>query len=250
MKVIFFGTSQFAVKALERLMDSSHDVLAVVTQPDRPKGRALKLMPTPLKEAAIKHGIADIYQPEILDNDFCNTLKHYDADLFVVISYGHILKQCILNVPKYYSINIHASLLPKYRGASPINQSIIDGQTLTGVTAIKMNEKMDQGDILGKIETKIGLHEDALSLAERLADIGANLLIETMDAIEKNNVIPKPQDQSEATYVKKMKKEDGLIDWKKDAVSINNLIRGVVPWPGAYTSFSNKILKIWKTEFI
>ena len=250
MRIVFFGTAQFAVKTLERLVESSHDVVAVVTQPDRPKGRSLKLMAPAVKESALKHGLTDIYQPEILDNEFTNTLKQYNADVFIVIAYGHILKQDVLDIPKYYSINIHASLLPEYRGAAPINQAIIDGQTITGVTAIKMNEKMDQGDIVGIAKTEINLQDDAMSLAIRLSDIGADLLIESLDKIEKGEDDSTQQDESKATYVKKMRKEDGLIDWTKEAKQINNLVRGVVPWPGAYTLLSNKTLKIWKTEFI
>jgi methionyl-tRNA formyltransferase len=250
MKIVFFGTAKFAVKSLEELLGSAHEVVAVVTQPDRPKGRSLLMSSPPVKESAIKNGITDILQPEKLDDEFCDALKKYNADVFVVIAYGHILKKCVLDMPKYYSINIHGSLLPKYRGAGPINWAVIDGQIKTGVTAIKMNEKMDEGDIVLSKERAIGGAENSLELAIALSDLGAELLLQTLDVIEKGQDKLIKQDPQQATHARKLTKIDGLIDWGQNACSINNLIRGVVPWPGAYTFVSGKVLKIWKTEFV
>ena len=250
MKIVFFGTSKFAVSSLERLISSEHEVVAVVTQPDRPKGRSLKTMAPAVKECAKSNNIENILQPVILENEFYENLKSFDADLFVVIAYGHILKQNILDLPKHYCINIHASLLPKYRGAAPINWAIINSEKTTGVTAIKMNEQMDEGDIIGLSEIEISSNIDSLSLGIKLSAMGSDLLMDVINKIENNEDNLEKQDSSKAIHARKLKKEDGLIDWNKPALKIHDLIRGIVPWPGGYTFIDGKKLKICKTEVI
>lgn len=249
MNIVFFGTSKFAVPNLKKLIASNHKVLAVVTQPDRKKGRHLKLSISPIKETALKNNIR-LWQPELLDDNFINELKKLKADLFIVIAYGRILKKEVLEVPLIYSINLHASLLPKYRGAAPINWAIINGEAKTGVTIIKMNEKMDEGDIISSKEADILPEDNSFTLDEKLSEIGAKLLSETLGVIEKRKEKFIKQDSKKASYAKKLNKEDGLIDWKKSAFEIHNKVRGTLPWPGAHTIFNGKILKILETELL
>lgn len=249
MNIVFFGTSKFAVTCLERLLTSGHEVSLVVTRPDRQKGRSLKMSPPPVKEAVISKGIK-VIQPERPDQNLIGELKKVNADIFVVIAYGHILKKEILGLPKYFSINVHTSLLPKYRGAAPVNWAIINGEKKTGVSIIKMNEFMDAGDIIAKKEIGIGPMDDALSVDERLADVGKELLIEALKSIENGSVKFEKQDDKEATIARKLVKQDGLIDWQLSAPEIHNRVRGMVPWPGAYTFLNNKKLNIWKSDVL
>lgn len=251
MKIVFFGSSLFAVPSLKALLDSSHKVLAVSTQPDRAKGRNLKLSETPVKTLALSRGIKNIYQPEkISDKASIKYLKSLSADLFVVVAYGEILPKEILEVPKIYSINLHASLLPKYRGAAPINRAIINGETKTGFSIIKMNEKMDAGDILLKRSVEIEPDDTSLTLDRKLSELGGILILDAIRFIELDKVTFKKQDAKKVSFAPKLKKEDGLIDWKNPAAKIHNMVRGLVPWPCAYTFLDTKLLKVWKTEVL
>lgn len=248
MKIIFFGSSNFAVPSLERLLKSGHEILAVVTQPDRKKGRQLKVQATPVKKVATSKKIK-IYQPEdVKDASFQKSLKAHSADLFVVVAFGQILPKEVLETPKLYSINLHASLLPKYRGAAPINKVITDGAVKTGLTIIRMNEKMDAGDIMLQGKVVIEKEDTSESLEKKLSSLGSILLFDAVRFIEKDNVTLKRQDEKKASFAPSLKKEDGLIDWQKNALDIHNMIRGLVPWPCAFTFLDDKILKLWKSE--
>jgi len=249
MKVVFFGTSVFAVPMLEGIINSKHSVLAVVTQPDRKKGRLLNIAVPAVKEVALSKSLK-VLQPEELDDAFTSELSKLASDIFVVIAYGHILKKHVLKIPKRYSINVHASLLPKYRGAAPINWAVMNGESKTGVTIIKINERMDEGDVLSHIETKIKKDDTSSTLSERLSKLGKELLIKTLDLIEEGKEKFEKQDSEKATYAKKLTKQSGLIDWNKGALEIHNKVRGVVPWPGAYTFFDGKKINIWQTSVL
>ncbi len=250
MNIVFFGTSEFAMTVLRKLIDSEHKVLAVVTQPDRRRGRSLRFSSPPTKITAIKHDIP-VYQPDdVSSKESVAYLKKLNADLFVVVAFGQILKKEALDIPKFYCVNIHSSLLPKYRGAAPTNWAIMNGDTATGVTIIKMNEKMDEGDIILKKEIAIDKEDTNVTLSEKLADIGADALIETIESIGSGKARFAKQDGSAVTYAPKLKKEDGLINWNEPAVKIHNKVRGLLPWPGAYTHFKGKTLKILKTEVL
>jgi len=247
MKIIFFGTSSFAAPSLESLAKSDHELLLVLTRPDKPKGRSGKPSPPPVKETAIKYNIK-VLQPETLDKTICDKLKTLKPDLFVVIAYGHILSKELLRVPKIYSINVHASLLPKYRGAAPINRAIINGEMKTGITVIRMNERLDEGDMISSRKVKIDKNDSSLLLNEKLSKTGSALLLETLEDIGNGEACFKKQDSACATYAQKLTKEEGIIDWKDEVVKIHNKVRGLLPWPGAYTKFGSKTLKILKAE--
>ncbi|EYE89275.1 methionyl-tRNA formyltransferase [Fervidicella metallireducens AeB] len=247
MRIIFAGTPEFAVPTLEKILEK-HDVVAVLTQPDKPKGRGQKVQYSPVKELALKCNIP-VYQPSKLksDREVIDKLKDLNPDVIVVVAYGQILSKEVLDIPKYGCINVHASLLPKLRGAAPINWSIINGDTKTGITTMKMDVGLDTGDMLLKSEVEIGENETAGELHDRLMFLGAEVLIETLDRIEVNQVIPEKQDDSMSSYAPMLNKELGKINWNLDSKTINNLIRGVTPWPGAFTYYQNKMLKIWKS---
>jgi methionyl-tRNA formyltransferase len=247
MKIIFFGSSNFAVPILDELA-RGEEINLVVTQPDRQRGRSLKIAPTPVKSKAEELGIKIFQPPRINTKESVEFLKKFNADLFIVVSFGQILSKAILDLPKLHCINIHASLLPKYRGAAPINWAIANGEKETGVTAMKVNEKMDEGDILLKEVVSVSEEDDAITLSEKLSKKGAKLLLDTIRLIRDNEVKFIPQDHSKATYAPKLKKEDGLINWKKSADEINNKIKAFVPWPGCFTCLGNKTLKIWKAR--
>ncbi len=250
MKIVFFGSSEFAVPSLEALIKSPHKVLAVVTQPDRKSGRHLILTPTQIKTLADELNLP-IYQPENMQSpELITQLEKLKPNLFIVVAFGQILPETILKIPKLYAINLHASLLPRYRGAAPVNWVIIKGEKKTGVTVIKMNKYMDRGDIILQKEIKILDSDTTLSLDKKLAREGAKLLLETVNLIEQNKASFTPQREEESTYAPKLNKKDGLIDWRKTALEINNHIRGVVPWPGAFTYFKGKLLKIWEVEIL
>jgi len=245
MKIVFFGSSGFAMRILEELA-GKEDISLVVTQPDRQKGRDLKITPTPVKSKAESLGIKTFQPPRINTKESVEFLKKFNADLFVVVSFGQILSKAVLELPKLYCINIHASLLPKYRGAAPINWAIANGEKETGVTAMKMNEKMDEGDVILEEVVSVSEEDDAVTLSEKLSRKGAKLLLDTIRLIRDNEAEFTPQDHGKATYAPKLKKEDGLIDWKKSAGEINNKMRAFTPWPGCFTYLNNKILKICK----
>lgn len=252
MKIIFFGTSELALPGLKALLDTRYEVSAVVTQPDRKKGRHLVLTPPPVKVLALEKGLS-IHQPDDLaDSAIAETLKSYVADLFVVVSYGQILSREVLDIPGLFCINLHFSLLPAYRGAAPINWAIINGETKSGATVIKMNEHMDRGDIILQKKINIEKEDTAVELSDKLAKFGAEVLVQAIDLIESGKASFTPQDEALASYAPKLKKEDGLIDWALEAHKIHNRVRGLLSWPGTFTrcSIENKDyqLKLWKTE--
>jgi methionyl-tRNA formyltransferase len=246
MKIIFMGTPQFAVPCLKSLTESDSDVIAVVCQPDRPVGRKRKLSKPPTKEFAESMNIP-VLQPQKIKNneEFLNTLKEYSPDLICVAAYGKILPKSILDLPPRGCINVHASILPKYRGAAPINWAIINGETKTGVTTMLMDEGMDTGDILLTEETEINSSDTSQTLSVRLSEIGANLLIETIGELKRDNLKPVKQDDSLSSLAPMLKKEHGEIDWTKTAIEIRNQIRGLLPWPVAFTHLVGKMLKIF-----
>lgn len=249
MRIVFMGTPDFAVPCLEALAGSGYDIAAVVTQPDKPVGRKQSVLKAPaVKEAAIRLGIANILQPEkIRTSEFVDAISAIAPDVIVTAAYGKILPKSVLDIPKHGCINVHASLLPKYRGAAPIQWALINGDSKTGVTTILMDEGMDTGDILLMKEIGIPSDMNAQELFDCLRILGAEVLLETLEALRDGTLTRKPQDHSKAVYVPMMTREIGLIDWKKSAVEIHNLVRGTNPWPGAYTFYRGKRLKIWKT---
>lgn len=247
MKVIFFGSSDFAVPAF-RALEEKEEVILAVTQPDRKKGRSLKLDSTPVKKAADKSGVKSFQPDDVNSKEAVCYLRGFGADIFVVVSFGQILRKEVLDLPAAYPLNVHSSLLPKYRGAAPINWAIANGEKKTGVSVIKMNEKMDQGDIILKKAVPIAGNEDAIRLSERLSAEGADVLLESIELIKKDRVSLAKQNEAEATYAPRLKKEDGLIDWKLSSGEIYNRVRAFVPWPGCFTYWDKNILKIWRAE--
>lgn len=235
MRIAFFGTPQIAADVLDFLIEKGIDVAAVISRPDRPKGRSSKLMPTPVKQVALQRGMSAIYQPEkASDSDFCATLAAHEPDLFVVVAYGEIMRQHLLDIPKLGCINLHASLLPKYRGAAPIHRSIIEGEKETGVTIMKMVRKMDAGDMLKKVTVPIGRDMTAGDLQQELCTAGKRALLEVIQAYEKGPVEGIPQDESQVTFAPKIEREECEVDWNKPAEQLHNLIRGSTPAPGAW----------------
>jgi methionyl-tRNA formyltransferase len=248
MRSIFLGTPAFAVPTLERLVGAGHQVLAVVTQPDRPRGRGQHAAEPPVKAAAMKLGIP-VYQPERLRRpDAVEFLRRLDAEVMVVVGYGQIIPQAVIDLVPLGIINVHASLLPKYRGAGPIQWAILNGETRTGVTTMRIDAGLDTGDMLLKAETEIGPDENAVEVGQRLAGMGADLLVMTLDGLEKGAIVPEPQNPAEATPAPLLKKEDGIIDWRQPATTIHNRVRGLQPWPGAYTKFRGQALHLWKSR--
>src|SRR6202789_4188551 len=244
MVLIFLGTPAFAVPTLERIVHAGHRVSAVFTQPDRPKGRGGQLSASPVKEAALRLGLP-VHQPErIRRPEVVEQLKQINPDAMIVVGYGQIIPQAIIDIPKLGIINVHASLLPKYRGAAPIQWAVANGETRTGVTTMRIDAGLDTGDMLLKWETEIGLEEDALELGTRLAQAGAELLVETL----RDNPTPVKQNPSEATLAPILKKEDGEIDWNWPAAKVFNRLRGFLPWPGAYSFFRGQMFHIWKAR--
>ncbi len=247
MRIVFFGTPQFAVPTLQKLIENYHLVLAVVTQPDRPKGRHLKVGQSPVKELAREKKIQVLY-PQTIGDQFLEEAANLKADLFVVVSYGKILPGSLLKIPRLYSLNIHASLLPKYRGASPIPNALLNQETQTGVTVMRITEQLDAGDILLQQSVPIGLQDDAVTLSEKLSHAGAELMIQSLGLIESGKAVFHPQDESQVVYAKRLKKEDGKIDWSRPAKEIEALVRALVPWPSAYTFCQGKRLQLWKVS--
>jgi methionyl-tRNA formyltransferase len=246
MRLIFMGTPAFAVPSLEGLVAAGHEVIAVFTQPDRPQGRSLHLAMPPVKEAALRLGVA-VYQPErVRRPDVVEQLRGTAPHAMVVVGYGQIIPAAILEIPPMGIVNVHASLLPKYRGAAPIQWAIARGETRTGVTTMLINEGLDTGNMLLKWETEIGADETAVKLGERLAAAGADLLVRTL--AELPSIEPEPQVDSQASYAPILKREDGKIDWQLPAREILNHIRGFVPWPGAYGFLRGQRLVIWNAS--
>jgi len=248
--IIFMGTPQFAVPALKALHKNDQDIALVVTQPDRPKGRGRKLTPSPVKETAMNLGYSVIQPSSVRTTEFSNGIEKHTPDFIVVVAFGHIIPKDILTIPKIATINIHASLLPKYRGPAPIQWAIINEEKETGVTTMLMDEGLDTGDILLSSKLEIASDDTSDTLHDRLADLGANLLVQTLNAFETGNINPIPQDHTRATYAPMLKKKDGRMNWKQSAESLEAFIRGMTPWPGAFTFHEQKRLKILKAKTI
>ncbi|HUB78969.1 MAG TPA: methionyl-tRNA formyltransferase [Bryobacteraceae bacterium] len=248
MRLIFLGTPAFAVPTLEGVAAAGHRVLMVVTQPDRPRGRGQNDAPPPVKQAALRLGLP-VYQPErVRRPEPVEYLRAIAVDAMVVVGYGQIIPQSIIDMAPLGIINVHGSLLPKYRGAGPIQWAILNGETRTGVTTMRIDAGLDTGDMLLKAETAIGPDETAVELGGRLATIGAGLLVETLAGIEQRRIAPEKQDNALATYAPLLKKEDGRIDWTRDARALHNQVRGLQPWPGAATVFRGQALHIWRSR--
>ena len=248
MKVIFMGTPEFSVGTLEALIEAGHEVALAVTQPDKPKGRGGKMQYTPVKEAALKHGIP-VFQPKKVREPECvEELKQYNADIIVVIAFGQILPKEILEMTPFGCVNVHASLLPKYRGAAPIQWAVIDGEEVSGVTTMQMDEGLDTGDMLLKTEIRLDEKETGGSLHDKLAAAGAELCVRTLKGLEEKTVVPKPQGESPTAYARMLDKKLGNIDWSRDSESIERLVRGLNPWPSAYTNWDGKVMKIWEAR--
>ena len=247
-RVIFLGTPRFAVPTLERIVAAGYEVPLVVTQPDRPKGRGNALAPPAVKETALRLGL-EVFQPERIRRPEAQArLAGLKPDAMVVVGYGQIIPQSVIDIPPHGIINVHASLLPKYRGAAPIQWAIVNGETRTGVTTMGIDAGLDTGDMLLKAETEIGPEESAVELSVRLAGMGADLLIETLRGLAGGTIAPQKQDAGQATYAPILKKEDGRIDWRRTAAEIHHRVRGLLPWPGAYTNFRGQVLHVWRSR--
>jgi methionyl-tRNA formyltransferase len=248
MNIIFMGTPDFALPTLKALYQSSHTVLSVITQPDKPKGRGQKLLVSPIKQFALDFNLPVLQPKTVNDPEFIHTLNQNQPDFIIVVAFGQILSETFLKIPKQFCINLHSSLLPKYRGAAPIHRSILNGDTRTGVTSMIMDKGMDTGDILLMQETPIHKSDNAQTLHDTLSEMGGNLVLETLERLEKNTLLPTPQNNNLATYAPKLKKEEGLVRWEKNANTLFNQVRGLTPWPGSYTLLNKKRLRILKAQ--
>lgn len=250
MKVIFMGTPDFSVGTLEALVEAGHEVVLAVTQPDKPKGRGGKMQFTPVKETAMKYDIP-VFQPKKVREPACiEELRKYNADVMVVVAFGQILPKEILEMTPYGCINVHASLLPKYRGAAPIQWAVINGEEVSGVTTMQMNEGLDTGDMIMKTEIVLDKKETGGSLFDKLSVAGAKLCVETLEALEHKTASWEPQGETTTSYARMLDKEIGNIKWDKTAVQIERLIRGLNPWPSAYTDWNGKVMKIWEADVV
>lgn len=250
MRIVFMGTPDFSVPALKALVEAGHQVIAVVTQPDKPKGRGKEVQMTPVKIQAMEYGIP-VYQPaKVREASFVEVLKGLEADVYVVIAFGQILPKAVLELPKYGCINIHASLLPKYRGAAPIQWCVIDGERETGITTMMMDVGLDTGDMLEKVVIPIEEKETGGSLHDKLSMAGGDLILSTLKKLEEGTLVRTPQTDEGTCYAKMLTKSLGDIDWNQGAVSIERLIRGLNPWPSAYTMWNGKTIKIWAADVI
>ncbi|MEO8596744.1 MAG: methionyl-tRNA formyltransferase [Candidatus Solibacter sp.] len=248
MRLAFLGTPAFAVPTLDAMVAAGHEVVAVLTQPDRPKGRGQQAAASPVKQAALRLALP-VYQPErVRRPEAVDYLRGLACDAMVVVGYGQIIPQSVIDLPPLGIINVHASLLPKYRGAGPIQWAIVRGETITGVTTMRINAGLDTGDMLLKAETVIGSDETAVELGGRLAAMGAELLVRTLAGLAGGSIVPEPQDDAQATLAPLLKKEDGLIDWSRSAQAIHDQVRGLQPWPGAQTRFRGTPLQVWRTR--
>lgn len=246
MKIIFMGTPDFAVPCLDMLVKEGHEVCLVVTQPDKPKGRGKKMLFPPVKEKAIEYGI-EVFQPvKVKEEEAVEKLRSYNADIIVVVAFGQILPESILNMPKYGCVNVHGSLLPKYRGAAPIQWSVINGDTKTGVTTMYMEKGLDTGDMLLKAEFDISDEDTYGTVHDKMCVMGADVLKETLVKIENGTIVREKQDDALSNYAPMISKETGHIDWNKTSFEIINLIRGLDPVPAAWTVYNGEVLKIWK----
>lgn len=248
MKIAFMGTPEFAVTVLEGLLNTKHEVGLVATQPDKAKNRGKKIQYTPVKEKALEHNIK-VLQPEKVrgNEEFLEELKDYRPDIIVVVAYGQILPKEVLELPKYGCVNVHASLLPRLRGAAPIQRAIIEGDEETGVTIMQMSEGLDTGDMLAKESIKIGTMNYSM-LHDALAEIGARLMVHTLDLIEEGKISPEPQDDSKSSYAKMVFKQEGKIDFTRQPEAVERLIRGFDPWPGAFCEYEDMVMKLWKAQ--
>ncbi|MBZ5615227.1 MAG: methionyl-tRNA formyltransferase [Acidobacteriia bacterium] len=249
MILVFSGTPSFAVPTLEKLAEAGHTVSLVVTQPDRPRGRGMEMAPSPVKEAAIRLGLS-VLQPAAIKNnaEFRDQLTAIAPDAIIVVGYGRIIPQWMIDLPRLGNLNLHASLLPKYRGAAPIQWAIANGEAVTGVTTMRIDAGLDTGDILMQRETPIGPDDTAETLGPKLASIGADLMVETLRGLESGQVRPAPQDHSQATLAPILKKEDGRMDFARSAKHLLNRLRGFQPWPGAFTIFRGKTLQVHRAR--
>lgn len=250
MKVIFMGTPDFSTGVLESIIAAGHEVTAVVTQPDKPKGRGHEMQFTPVKEVALKYGIPVLQPKRVRAEETVQALSEIPADIIVVVAFGQIIPKSILEMKKYGCINVHASLLPAYRGAAPIQWAVVDGLKETGVTIMQMDEGLDTGDMLTKVIVPLDEKETGGSLFDKLSEAGAKLCVETMELIEKGEVTPEKQGETTTEYAKMITKDLGKIDFSKSAEEIERLIRGFNPWPSAYTKLGNKTLKIWAADVL
>ncbi len=250
MNLVFMGTPEFALPTLKTLHQSSHSILSVITQPDRPKGRGQKLAVSPIKQYALDFNIPVLQPKTVNAPEFIESLNQNPPDFIIVVAFGQILSEAFLKIPKQFCINLHSSLLPKYRGAAPIHRSILNGDTKTGVTTMIMDKGMDTGDILLMKGTPIHATDNAQSLHDTLSEMGGDLVLETLARLEKNTLLPIPQNHDDATYAPKLKKEEGLFQWEKPATTLFNQVRGLTPWPGTYTLLNKKRLRILKAEVI
>ena len=250
MRVVFMGTPDFSVGTLRELAKAGHEIAGVISQPDKPKGRGKNLQPTPVKEAAMKLGLP-VYQPKkVRDPEFIQVMKELNPDVIVVVAFGQIIPKEILYMPKYGCINVHASLLPAYRGAAPIQWAVINGDKVSGVTTMQMNEGLDTGDMIMKTEVPLAEDETGGSLHDKLAKAGAKLCVETLKALEDKTATWETQGESPTAYAKMLDKKLGDIDWSKSAKAIECLIRGLNPWPSAYTDWNGKVMKIWEAKVL
>lgn len=248
IRIVYMGTPDFAVEPLEAIIKAGYEVAAVVTQPDKQKGRGKEVKMTPVKECALRHGIP-VFQPvKIKEPEAVAELEKYQADLFVVAAFGQLLSEEILNMPEYGCINIHASLLPAYRGAAPIQWAVLNGEKESGVTIMQMDKGLDTGDMLLKRSVELSPKETGDSLHDKLMHLGAELIVEALPKLEKGELVPEKQKDELSSYAKKLTKAMGQIDWSKDAVSLERWIRGLNSWPSAYTFFGGKTLKIWEAQ--
>lgn len=246
LRIVFMGTPDFAVPTLEALIDSHHNVVGVFCQPDKAKGRGQRMQMPPVKEMAVEH-VIPVFQPETLKDDSVKEdIKALKPDLCVVIAYGKILPEDILTIAPMGCINLHGSILPAYRGAAPIQWAVLNGDKETGVTVMQMDEGMDTGDILSIIRTRIGEEETSGELFDRLAKLGADKIVQVIDQLAEGEIVPVPQNDEEATYTSKITKDMGLLDWSLEAHKICNTVRGLSPWPGAFTFMDGKRMRIWK----
>lgn len=250
MRVIFMGTPDFAVNTLEAIIKAGHEVLMVVTQPDKPKGRGKAMQYTPVKEVAVRENIPVLQPDKVREDAVLEQLKEAAPDVIVVVAYGQILPEDILNLPEYGCINVHASLLPKYRGAAPIQWAVINGESESGVTTMYMAKGLDTGDMIDRVVVPLSPEETGGSLHDKLAKAGAELLVETLDKIKAGTAVRTPQDDSKSCYASMLSKSLGNIDWTMPAVEIERLIRGLSPWPSAFTYLNGKTLKLWRTKVL
>ena len=250
MKVVFMGTPDFAVGTLEAIVGAGHEVAAVVTQPDKPKGRGGVMAMSPVKECALSHGLAVLQPLKARNPEFIEEIKAINPDVIVVVAFGQIIPSEIIHMPKYGCINVHASLLPKYRGASPIQWTVLDGCEYSGVTTMLMDEGIDTGDILETVTVKLDDRETGGSLFDRLSLVGAKLLVETLDKAEAGQLHPVKQDDSQSSYVRMIDKSFGLMDFTQPVEVLERRVRALNPWPSAFTHMDEKLLKIWDATVI